>query len=321
MKQAYAAVLGLATLLWIGTPGRSSAGPLPEAPMKAGGSESAPQSPPPETAPESGSTVKWGAELFLGLSTLPAHGLYVDGLWAGSSPWNPSTAYLTWENARGYSGKVAIGLGETFVGPDASHHQPAEAWLRVPVGPIHVTGGKYWTPFAGMEWQYESRPGVMLEWADSRHTLSVSLNPNDRTDTLNTYTRIGRSLGGDNTLGFSVGTGRGFSYDSPHTLGFGLDGAFTWHRWSLAGEHIFFTGDGSHDFSFSYARLEHAGPGRTTPFLGWYRWHDESPAFGKFQCVMPGVQYQLNTMLSVEAAWAATSERKVGWLQFHFLYE
>jgi hypothetical protein len=242
-------------------------------------------------------------------------------MWAGFGSQTPSVLAVDWSGPDGQQGRFALGLGDTFNGKRALYSQPAEVWWSRPVGRLTLKAGRYWTPFAAQEWHYELRYGAMVSRQGNHGSASLSFHPSSEHRGAAIFARAGRSLGGGDEIGLSLGAGRGLSYGSSHDRAAGLDWRVSRGAWCLTGEYVWLGRPGSGDFRFLYTRLSHDGPGRCTPFVAYYDWRDRAGEQGRFQSLAPGVKYRVNEVLSVEAAWAATSRRRVGWLQFCFCWE
>lgn len=255
---------------------------------------------------------------YMGWSNLGGRARFSDGFWAGSGTAYPSVAGLTWEPEKGISAKVALGTGGYYNGTLAD--QPCEAWIGVPVGKAKITAGKYWVPFAGQEWQYETKPGVMVGWESGSTTLSVSGQYDERTKRNNFYSRLSQNFGSDAYVGLSFGWGRGLSFGSSHNRGWAIDGGVESGNWALSGEYMGLDDSGQSEFRFGYAKLAFNGAGRIQPFVANYSWNDAGGFFGRFRSTVYGLNYQVTPYFSIEAATAPTSAKQVSWLQFHWGY-
>ena len=265
--------------------------------------------------------LKFGVDLYAGASSLKSQGRFRDGFWAGSGPAFPSVAYLNWDNGKGSAAKLSIGAGKMYTASDSALDQPVEAWYQMPAGNLSLTVGKFWVPFAAQEWQYETKPGVMVQWAKGASSLSASANYNRQTQGTNAYLRFGRSFGEDASVGVSLGAGKGLSYDSIHNRAVGLDGTYAWNGLRFNGEYVLLQRKSSERFHFGYAKLSYENLGKWTPFVARYTWKDKSDAFGEFDSTTFGLNYQLTSYLSVESAYAATSDKGVQWVQLHWAWE
>ena len=281
---------------------------------------------PPATAaaePAAGSPIKVGIDSYVGVSNLEGSRRFSDGFWAGSAAAYPSLAYLRWDNGKGYAAKVSAGFGRMYTGPDSALDQPIEAWWQAPAGRGggRVTVGKFWVPFGIQEWQYETKPGVMLQWGAGGGDIAVSANYNRVTRTANAYLRVGKSFGEQATVGVSLATGKGLSYDTDHDRAWALDGTFSWQGWSLGAEYDVLYAPGAKRFRFAYGKLSYERLGPWKPFVARYQWDDGAEQMGRFRSTVYGLNFRATPQLSVEGAYAPTSDKNVSWLQLHWTWE
>ncbi len=293
----------------------------PAAPQAHAGEAAAQPAASPETVAP-GSPLRFGLDLYTGIATLPgsARNGYLDGVWAGSGPAFPSEAYVRWGDGEGQAAKVAVGLGGMYTGSGTSYHQPVEAWWRIPAGKVSVTLGKVWVPFGLQEWQYETKPGMMLQWANGPYTVAASANYNENTRRPNAYLHASRAFGSAVTLGASLGAGRGLTYDSVHGSAWGVDATAVALGWRLSGEYL----DCRHDsgsFRFGFGKLQCERLGAWKPFVAGYSWSDRAGDFPTFRSAIGGVDFQVNPNLSLEAAYAATHSQGAWWAQAHWNWE
>ena len=276
---------------------------------------------PPKPAAQATSPFKIGAEVFTGGSNVQGHRFLDDGFWAGSAPFLPSVGYVRYDDGKGHAAKAAIGLGDLFRGKDKVWDQPAEAWWQFPAGKLSMTVGQYWVPFAAQEWEYENKPGVMVQWSRGAYGLSVSANENLHTDRPNAYMRVSRSLGKDNVVGLSLGAGKGLSFNSEHNRGWGLDGTYGWRGWRFNTEFVQLQAPGSRNFRFIWTKLGYEKLGPWKPYISWYNWDDRAQQLGHFQSTLVGLSYRVNSRLAIEGAVADTLRKNVGWAQLHWTWE
>jgi hypothetical protein len=265
--------------------------------------------------------LKVGMDAVTGFSNVPGFRRYSDGMWAGSGPAYPSVGYLAWDGGNGHAAKASIGMGSMSTSGSATFKQPVEAWWQVPAGKASLTMGKFWVPFAAQEWQYETKPGLMLGWEEGPHGLSFSANYNEQTRAMNGYFRAGRSFGQDASIGFSYGFGRGLSYGSVHDRAWGVDASFAAHGFRFTGEYVGLTRRASETFGSTFGKLEYENLGSWRPFVAFYSWNDRSGTFGRFRSTVYGTAFQLTPMIAIEAAYAPTSNKKINWLQLRWAWE
>lgn len=301
---------------------RAQTPPAPEESRKAAPpvTPAAPVEPAEPTEP-----FKYGVDAYLGTSNLAGNGRFTDGFWAGSAAAYPSVAYIHWENGRGSAAKLSLGTGRLYTGPESTVDQPVEAWWRTPLGKsgVSATIGQYWIPFAAQEWQYESKPGVMLSASRRAWDLSLSANYNRRTQSANTYARLGRRFGDAGVIGVSYGLGRGLSYNTDYDTAWAVDGTYAWRGWRISSEYDQMRGGGTSDpFYFAYGKLAYENLGAWKPFIGRYVWDDKgSGAFGDFRSTVYGLSFQATRTLTLEGAYAPASSKDVTWLQLHWVWE
>lgn len=261
-----------------------------------------------------------GMDYYNGISSVPGHSRFSDGLWAGSYLAAPSLGYARWEDGRGNGVRVSMGIGGMYTGAGTTLNQPVEAYWQKTMGQTSVTVGKFWLPFGAQEWEYETRPGVMFQWSGGPHALALSTNYNTTTHRINAYAHGSRSFGQSASLGISVGGGRGLTYDTPHDLMWGVDGMASYRGWRLTGEYVGAL-SGGRGFQFTTAKLAYERLGAWRPYVGLYSWNDHSGALGAFSSHVYGLQYQLTGATAVEMAVAPTSQKHTYWLQIHTAWE
>jgi hypothetical protein len=313
VKRHIALVLfGILTLF--GTPAVADDTPAPTGEADQKGSVGS-----PPITPASFSPFHIGADYFMGASNLPGHRRMPDGIWAGVGPTYPSVTYARWDNGRGTAAKLSLGTGGMYTGSSSALHQPVEAWWQTPAGSLSVTVGKFWVPFALQEWQYETKPGVMLQWAGPIG-VTAAVNQNTMTRAANGYLRLSRALGNDCEVGISGAIGRGLSYDSLHDRAWGVDGTFVWRGWQFTTEFL----ELQHAigrFGFGFGRLSYEDLGMWRPWVGLYQWNDAVGEFGRMRSTAYALGFQATKFMLIEAGYAATSAKGVTWLQAHFAWE
>lgn len=293
----------------------------------------APAAPAPAPSP-----IKVGVDAYLGASDLPGSRRFSDGFWAGSAAAFPSVTYLRWDDEKtGRAARLSVGVGRMYANGSSGGalDQPVEAWVRAPAGRnLSVTAGKFYVPFALSEWEYESKPGVLLAWSPGSGPWSAaaSLNHNRRTGRANGYARLGWAPRPELAFGLSLGAGRGLSYDSGHDFAWAADATLAKNGWSLAGEYIALRGGGNNGSAsrvgpmrFGFARLGYEGlPGGWKPTLGYYSWRDRSDNFGAFRSAVIGLARPIVPGVTIEAARAFTAggeAKNVSWVQVHVATE
>jgi hypothetical protein len=131
---------------------------------------------------------------------------------------------------------------------------------------------------------------------------------------------VGRSFRGDLQVGASFGAGKGLSYDSAHSLAWGLDGSLGWRGWRLNAECLqLYHASGS--CSFAYGKLAYEKLGAWKPYVASYAWNDAAGIFGRLRSTVYGLNYLLTPELALEGAYAATSDRGLYWIQAHWTWE
>ncbi len=263
----------------------------------------------------------FGLDYFVGRSNLPGSRQFSDGFWIGLGPAFPSNAYLRWEAANGATAKVSIGTGELYRRPNATLRQPNEAWYQIPQGQTKITLGKYYVPFAIQDWQYEPKWGAMAQRAFGTSDISASLNIDPMTDKPNLYTRLGHNLSENVNVGASFAFGRGISYGTDQNKMFGLDLTASWRGFQLLSEIVDLRRRSSDRLFFVGNKLTYENLGKWKPFVSRHSWNDRSGNYGSFRSTTLGVDYQLSSTITVEAAYAHTSQQNVRWLQLHWTPE
>ncbi len=244
--------------------------------------------------------IKMGIDYYSGVSDLEGERRFSDGMWAGSSAAYPSVGYLRWEDGKGSAAKLSVGLGSMYTDPGSTLDQPVEAWWQAPAGKASVTVGKFWVPFALQEWQYETKPGVMLQCPGSvpggrLRQLQRGHPQRERVPAPRPQLRAG-----PRTRGFPGG-GKGLSYTqrARPRLGAGrllrLAGLARERR--IRGN---LRDSSSRRFYFGYGKLSYENLGAWKPFVARYLWTDDGEAFGRFRSTTYGVGHQVAPGLALE---------------------
>jgi len=263
---------------------------------------------------------KLGMDYYNGFSSVPGHSRFSDGLWAGSNLAAPSVGYARFDDGRGNAMRVSVGIGGMYTGGGTTLNQPVEAYWQRTIGATSVTIGKYWLPFGSQEWEYETKPGVMLQWSAGPHSLALSTNYNTTTHRINTYAHASRAFGRDASLGLSFGGGKGLTYDSLHDVMWGVDAMYGFHGFRFTGEYVAAL-RGSQGFGFTTGKVAYERLGAWRPYVGVYSWNDQTGAFGRFRSQVYGMQYQITPSTAIDTAIAPTSSRRTYWLQVHTSWE
>jgi hypothetical protein len=263
-----------------------------------------------------------GVDIFAGRSNIDDARRYSDSMWAGYGPFVPSVAYVQWQNQRGAAARLSLGTGALFNSPRDEFYQPAEAWYQHPVGKAaSVTVGKFWVPLAIQEWELESKPGIMAQWAAGAYGVSVAATQNRYTHHGNTYLRATRSFGANATVGFSLTGGKGTTFNSDHDRGAGLDAVLAHRKWHLYSEYLEFRQGSGGRFHFDFVKVSYESFGKWTPYVARYKWFDETGFQGQFDSAVAGLNYQLTSHLALEGAYADTPDKGLWWGQVHWKQE
>lgn len=261
-----------------------------------------------------------GVDAYLGASNLPTLRTYSDGFWAGSAAAFPSVVYARAENGT-LSGKVSLGIGKLTTSSDATFRDPIEAWVQITAGSLTVTAGKFWVPFALQEWEYETKPGVMLRYEHGHMNLTAASTYCSTQETMNAYLRAGYRLASDVEVGVSGATGRGISYGTGHDRAYGVDLSAGWRGWRVTSEWLQIGDRDSNRAYFAFGRLTWERGPVWQPWIGTYAWNDRSGDFGRFRGTAYGVTCHLSPSLAIDAAIAPTSDQQTSWAQLHWTWE
>ncbi len=267
-------------------------------------------------------TLSAGLDVYSGVSNLDGQRRFSDGFWAaGASLAYPSAAYLKLQQKNGSAAKFSIGTGDLYRGSSSTVKQPIEAWYQKPVGKYTVTAGKYWVPFALQEWQYETKFGVQLQRATGASDYVASVNYDRAKNRPNIYFRGGRNFSEKVNVGASFAAGEGLSYGSIHNKAIGLDATFQVKNFKAFSEILAMQRRSSDRFYFIYSKLVYDRYARVKPFVSYYKWNDKSGAFGDFRSIAYGATVELTPDLLIEGGGAATADKNIFWIQFHYLLE
>lgn len=281
-----------------------------------------PNTPTGEEQPARKSALVFGVDLYRGFSNIDGYRRYDDHMWAGYGPFVPSVVYAAYENERGYGVKLSLGTGDLFNTSVDEFYQPAEAHISGPLGKnLKFTLGKFWVPLALQEWEYESKPGAMLEWNRGAYGLTVAATHNQTTKNGNYYSRFRKSWGEHATIGLSLASGRGITFTSDHDRGVGLDGHYIWRDWEATTELLRFKRGSTGTFDFIWGKLTYNGWNKWTPFVSRYTWNDQLGQQGNFRSTVLGVKRQLTKGLSVETSYARVTGQNKWWAELHYNWE
>ena len=261
----------------------------------------------------------FGADVYLGMTN--ASGIRArsnDGQWAGYGSALPSNLSLNWQGARADSARVAVGIGDMYTTRGVTVKQPVEAFYTRQAGQAGaLTLGKYFVPFAGYEWEYESKWGAMLSGQRGLTQYAASLNWNPTLHAANGYLHLARNFGPRTTVGVSGAWGRGLMNNSSHNAAFALDLAHSFKGFQFNSEvDVAHSANGA--FAFGFGKLTWTRGGRWAPFVGMYSWRDDAGEMGAFHSVVAGTAYQVAPHLTLEAGIGQTGKRSGAfWLQSH----
>lgn len=277
---------------------------------------------PEKSAEETLAGLSVGVDVYGGVSNLTGARGFNDGFWiGGTGPAFPSNVYLHYAARNGGAAHLALGTGRLYRGAGRLVSQPHEAWYKQPLGKTTLTVGKYYVPFSLLEWEYETKYGVMAERAFGPYSVAASLNYNGDTDAPNAYLRASRSFGENLNVGVSLGGGKGLSYNSIHNRAAGVDLTAKWRGWQLIGEYEIMRRRSSERFRFGFAKVSYENMGRFKPFIGRYAWNDTTGELGQLRNTVVGFGYQLRPGLALETGYARTSDEPHWWAQIHWTWE
>lgn len=263
-----------------------------------------------------GGLLRFGMETYFGMSNIGGpNRRSTDGTWAGSGMAYPSFFSLNWEPSGANIAKVSFGIGDMYTGRGSSLRQPVEAFYQFGAGQgRNVTVGKFYSPFALQEWQYETRPGVQFAGESVRGQWSIAVQHSDQFHSTSGYARFGRNFGKRTSAGVSAAAGRGFTYGSSHDLGIGADLSHDLGFASFSTEYMW-AGSSARPFQFAFGKLSFSGCGLWTPYVGSYWWHDKAGELGRFSSGLIGVDYQLTQISAIGTGIGRANGRNVFWFE------
>ncbi len=273
----------------------------------------------PEEEPATGLAV--GADIYYGTSNLSIAHRYRDGFWLGYGPSFPSNVYATYTDKSGASAKVSVSVGKLYNGSVPGFDQPIEAYASTPVGKTTLTAGKFYVPFELAEWEYETEWGLQAahDWGKNGN-LTAAVTYNRVRETPNFYARYAHTFG-PATIGFSLGGGQGFSFDTDHDRGAALDLTVQHRRFRLESAAMLAQkSSDSSRFAFAFARLNYQLDPKTKLYVARHSWHDRLGQEGNGQFSTLGAVYQVTKHLSVEGATSRAGElnRTINWVELHY---
>lgn len=236
-----------------------------------------------------------------------------DGQWAGASSQDPSTLSLSWSDGT-EKALMSVGVGEMYLGPNRVESQPAEFWYRRGSSDRHWTFGKHYVPFGLQEWEYETRWGGMFESLRGPTKVSVSASFEETTQAVVMMARLAREVGGNSTLGVSAAGGRGWSYGTSFSRGYGMDITTTADKLTLTGELL--EGRSRQErFRFAFVRASWQATEDLCPFLAWYHVRDSGQEMEPLRSIVLAVEYDVNSTLTIEPGVGRANGRSVWWVQ------
>ncbi len=257
---------------------------------------------------------KAGADVFFGIANLAGPTRRItDRQWAAIQTFEPSVVYVEWAGAGGDDLRLSLGVGDNYTGSDRSTKQPVECLWRRPVGEATLTVGKHWSPFAIQEWEYETRWGAMLETEIAESALAISVTHNDDTHAANVLARVGREVAAGVEVGVSLAAGRGWSYATSHSKGFGLDARAEIGTVTLTAEGVVAEGLNGR-FTFGFVKTMVTAAQGWRPYLGAYYGHDTADEQGELRSAALGVEIDAMPHLMIEPGVGRASGRNVWWL-------
>lgn len=258
--------------------------------------------------------LRFGMESYFGFTNITGvNRRSNDGLWAGNSGAYPSTLSLNWHSGEAYAFRIAVGIGDMYTGRNTPLRQPVEAYYQFPTGKGNsITLGKFYTPFAAQEWQYESKYGAMWNSTVRGVDCSLALQYDEIAKSPNVYLRLGRQLNAKTSAGLSFGMGRGLTYGTSHRWGFAIDLAHDLGFADFLTEYDFCGGG---PFQFLFGKLTFKNLGNWSPYLGAYYWHDAAQELGNFRSAVVGLDFHVSPNLTLGAAYARANSRDVFWVQ------
>ncbi len=257
---------------------------------------------------------KAGADIFFGIANLAGPTKRItDRHWAAVQTFEPSVVYVEWAGGSGDDLRLSVGVGDNYVGSDRSTKQPVECLWRRPIGTATLTLGKHWTPFAQQEWEYETRWGAMCETDLGQNTVALSLTHNEDTDAANALARVGREVADGVEVGISAAAGRGWSYSTSHSKGYGLDVLAELGSLTVTAEAMVAEGPYGR-FSFGFLKTMYDAGRGWRPYVGAYYGHDTAEEQGELRSAVLGVEVDAAPHLMIEPGVGRASGRNVWWL-------
>ena len=258
-----------------------------------------------------------GADIFFGLSNIAGPTRRItDQQWAAVETYEPSVVLLDWVGRAGDEARLSIGIGDVYTGSDRSTRQPVECLWRKSADAGTLTLGKHYVPFGQQEWEYETRWGGMLEVGIGDTAVALSLSHNPDTQAVNTTVRLSRKVGAGVEVGLSAAAGRGWSYSTSHSAGYGLDAMAELGRLTLTGECL--VADGSQGrFTFGFVKAMAEVKSGWRPYVGAYYGHDEADEMGDLRSGVVGIEIDVTPNLMVEPGLGRASGRNVWWVTAH----
>ncbi len=266
-----------------------------------------------------------GIDAYIGTSDIDGQRDFNDGIWAAAGPANamalPSTVYLSADFGNGLTAKASYGIGDMNQYKPNDLDRMPELYVSKQSGDLTITAGKFWVPFAYQDWEWETKPGVMVKWAKgtANVTGAVVYNDNKDSDSTNSYLRVGATLAEGVDAGLSVAAGKGWSFNSPHDVGYGVDYSVSKNKFKLVGEALKATGEG--DFWYTMSKLSYEGFEKVSPFVACYAWNDDTGFNGRWRSTVYGADVAVTKGVSLQAAFSPTSAGSRVWAQLHVTLE
>ncbi len=268
-------------------------------------------------APAPGTT--FGLDLYQGRSDLNDYKNYNDGMWAGIAPLFPSNVYIKWTTEDGVTAKAALGTGDLHNDKKYVLDRFPELWLSKEINGITWTLGKTWVPFAIGEWEWESKPGAKADWSKDALSVSAAATYNEPMKAGNYYMRLGYALSPEVSVGVSGASGKGWTFNTVHDSGYGLDATATYQGVKALAEYVKATHK-SGDFEFQFAKLIWDRDAKLKPYVAAYRFDDKSAAF-RYRGSVVGLDYKLHEFAAIESGYTWHNSGNNYWVQLHLTWE